>query len=1532
MADVYKVQDESGKLHALKLLHQNSSELSSQFEEEVRFLSKLKNPNLVKVEGFSKNGEVFSASAAHSCFWMEYVEGKNILELASSCNDETKLKWFREALQTLDYLHRQGILHGDIKAQNVLIDSNGKLRLLDFGMASLRGKSSQEKNIQGSLPYLAPEVLKGERSEGSDIFALGTLFYEVFSGSHPRAGAKNLSELFATPVPLKEKKPSLSPIVSRIIDYMIHAEVEQRFKMVSEILKALEFQESIDENRKSSEQSFQMWGVKELYEKALNFAEQYKKNALIIVKGEEGVGKSRFLRELFFELQLKAYSPLLHDLSENSTHDLYRAIQNSFSNSGIQLLEIHEAGHDHSLRDIFETLKSYPQVLIISLKALSFENSCYLFENLLKKKLSYELEKEMFELSRGNPRAIEEISREILRSGFLKHAYISPELFKSLQLPSSLEALYQKRIRELNFAEQDLLTVIALENNPVSMLELSELQKISLSELRQRFHVLLEMMLVVPVDHEKYQVVNSRVKVFLNEMCDLKKREQIHLKWAHYWQQKIKKYSEPLPAWLVSRGEQISFTTKPEISWILETGNYYFQRGFWKELIRLYARILDVSMLKEERDVLLRTLSNAYGFLGKYYESNQLAEIWFGEFPEDEKKVNPLKYFLSTAINDLNSGNPQKTLDRLEKALRYGNEVNPEHFIYLARIYSLKALLTARLHPQEDFSPLFEKALGFSPDFTEQRAEIYKNWALAFSEQGAYQKAFSYLEEAKLIYEKLSHLKGLYSVCLEKGNCALAASDPFNAYPAYKEALRYAEDLKSESLLSRVYQNLGVCNTRLGFLDAALEDLQKARELFVYFGNESEKALNYLQLALLCAHLGQFEKTSSFLNKVYSFSDLTPEVLKRKEEVLFEIDLISKGPKFVSKKQIPFENSELSRSEDVQKNLLFLNMNPKEENREFALQILKSIYNQLSDALKISFEDRADWKYWVLGKSLINTNSNLLSDKKEEDPMNMLQKLNAISLEMLSSQDMAHVLLRIMDVAMELSHAERGFLVVKNSEIDAPVNGFEIKVARNMAKEMIEDKDVTLSFSALQEALKKGEIMWSDNAKLDDRFQNSISVHQLNLKSILVIPLKDAHGVMGALYLDHRYEVNTFREVDREMLQVFADQAALALQKAKMIEDLRNANRQLSQTVEVQESEISVLKREVKDQRVQLAHEYKEIIGQSPAMLEVLSLVDRVTDTTVPVWIYGESGTGKEMIARALHFNSARSKKAFVSENCSALPETLLESELFGHKKGAFTHADRDKKGLLEYADGGTVFLDEIADMSPAMQAKLLRFLQEGEIRPLGSNEVINVDVRVVSASNKDLSELIAEGKFREDLFYRLNGVTVTLPPLRDRLEDLPLLAQHFLKKLALQEHKEPCEISPEALELLMDYSWPGNVRELENTLRTASLFQQKGKLLPKSFHFKKNLQSGFRELQKKPSTLSLNVSPAKALVSNAMPEEKRLLVKALYDHGYHKGLAAEALGISRRYLYTQMMKYNVPISRVEMKAYVESYKDLISS
>ncbi len=332
----------------------------------------------------------------------------------------------------------------------------------------------------------------------------------------------------------------------------------------------------------------------------------------------------------------------------------------------------------------------------------------------------------------------------------------------------------------------------------------------------------------------------------------------------------------------------------------------------------------------------------------------------------------------------------------------------------------------------------------------------------------------------------------------------------------------------------------------------------------------------------------------------------------------------------------------------------------------------------------------------------------------------------------------------------------------------------------------------------------------------------------------------------------------------------------------------------------------SSLKREVDELKSELKSKYtfKNIIGQSGVMQEVFKSVEKIVDSNVTVLIQGESGTGKELIARAIHNHSrTRSNRPFVAVNCTALPESLLESELFGHEKGSFTGAVGRRVGKFEQASSGTIFLDEVGLMSPTTQAKVLRVLQEREFERVGGTELIKVDVRVISATNKDLEEEMKKGEFREDLFYRISVFPIKLPALRERKEDIPLLAAHFLKKYNEQENKQIEGISPEALELLMAYNWPGNVRELENAIERAVVLTTNNEIGAKE------LPTAVRSLGEKKLYESDNT-----LSSWIEKLEEEALRQALLENEGNISKTAKKLGIGRATIYRKAKKYGLPM------------------
>ncbi|MGZ3406459.1 MAG: sigma 54-interacting transcriptional regulator [Polyangia bacterium] len=393
-----------------------------------------------------------------------------------------------------------------------------------------------------------------------------------------------------------------------------------------------------------------------------------------------------------------------------------------------------------------------------------------------------------------------------------------------------------------------------------------------------------------------------------------------------------------------------------------------------------------------------------------------------------------------------------------------------------------------------------------------------------------------------------------------------------------------------------------------------------------------------------------------------------------------------------------------------------------------------------------------------------------------------------------------------------------------------------------------------------------------------------------NLKSgVIGVPLWDGETIRGVIQVGG--ERGVFNYGDLDLVSVVANMATLAIENARLVQKLRLAEEKLR-------GEVKYLKGREEKRR------FSDIIGESSAMGEIFKQLEKVIDTRATVCIEGETGTGKEVIASAIHYQGKRREKLFVAQNCAAVPENLLESELFGHKKGAFTGADHDKKGLFEIADGGTLFLDEIGEMTLNLQAKLLRVLQEGEIRPVGATASKSVDVRIICATNRSLEKEVEKGAFRQDLFYRLRVFPLRLPPLRERREDIPLLVEHFLKKYTAEMNKPVAGVTPEALDQLAAYSWPGNIRELENEVqRLVIQCDNEGFITPEL------LAPAVRKVE----GLLGRVAPKKGTLKDMMEEVERwLLVEALREHGGNKTKTAETLGITREGLHKKLAKYGM--------------------
>ncbi len=558
------------------------------------------------------------------------------------------------------------------------------------------------------------------------------------------------------------------------------------------------------------------------------------------------------------------------------------------------------------------------------------------------------------------------------------------------------------------------------------------------------------------------------------------------------------------------------------------------------------------------------------------------------------------------------------------------------------------------------------------------------------------------------------------------------------------------------------------------------------------------------------------------------------------------------------------------------------------------------------------------------------------------------ERLLDVLARLASEQDAERLLERIVDSAVQLTGAERGLLLLVDE-------GGELSARTVRAGSGPAPSTATVDFSrSIAEAvLIDGEPIVTVDAQSDPRVGEYLSVHRLSLRSVAALPVQGRGEPLGVLYLEHRRRTGRFDEQAMDVLHAFTHQVAIALENARLLEELRRrgeelerrseelrrAKEELERVLQARTEELQEARQELDRARGEAAERFRRhgIVARSDSMRRVLDTVERLADTAVPVVVQGESGTGKELVARAIHVAGRRAAKPFVALNCAAVPENLLESELFGHVRGAFTGADRDRKGVFERAHGGTLFLDEIADMPARMQVDLLRVLQEGRVRPVGGDREVEVDVRVVAASRRPLQQLVREGRFREDLYYRLAVVELSLPPLRERLEDVPLLCDHLLRRIAEAQGTEPRRLTRRALERLLAHDWPGNVRELEHVLLGACVLGSGPYIEPEDLRLPEgdggDADGGARraaavrvvtvpvpvEVGGEGEQLVASVPPAAdgqpvaiRREARAREQERARILEALEANGWNRSKAARALGIPRRTFYRRLKEYGI--------------------
>jgi serine/threonine-protein kinase PknK len=1456
----------------------------------------------------------------------DLVPGQSLAEFAESHDLAASRETLGDVLEALHVLHGLGVRHGDVKPDNVIVRADGRAVLIDLGCAApLRVAQPLPSGTPG---YMSPELMRGEPAdERADLFAFGVMLRELYGGQAPpslvaRLGADEVAE---RPASASEVIALLG--IARDVDRYRFARPARLLGRDAELARAMEH--------------------------IAGFARDEPGVRVLWVHGPEGVGRSRFLRELAF-----ACARDLHVLEARA-----RAPQPLRA----------------ALARVLGDVAVGPEGFLVAAEELIDGDARRLLllddADLLAREARDELDWLMRSLPASGKLFMLVASREPPpEAPALSALALAPLSLEALGAWAagllSGEAVPRLRAHTGGFPRDVEATLAALAAGRLSESDLGRAPPAA--------------------DARREHTLSAALAGLEGDALELLARILV-------WGKAHGAAGEALLARGLVRLERSELVLAREadrapLARLLDT-------RLMKRLHAARARELSSSTDPHDEAAALGHLLGA-GEIAQAHERFERAAPRIGLAPRafvralsgHEARLAPGQLALLARAARL-SAEPRRALSLLARGRRQAAELRAfwieaaEAYLAVGRLprarrcleriqgepdatqLELATRLCTRLGDTTRALAMAEQALALSTD-AEQRARVLEALALAEAYLGRDDAALEHVSEAARLHDPASG-RALARCAAFRGFVLLRAGRVSEAAEACGQTLRAAEQHGFADLMVNALTNLGNTRHMMGRYGSALSAYERALRLARALGRRGDVRLLGANLANLALEVGSFARAEAELARLgreHREAELPVTVgLYRAELALLTgspraaLDMVGalsaagrdETELWLLRGQAELALGALTALEATLAVLagrdlsLDLAVRHAELAAELALvrgdaeAAVRALEAALSRARPSGLEPllarlegalaractalglsalasehrtraRARWERMALDLAPSLRDAFWAHPfRRDSEPASeprapagrttlSLSRLLDINRRINSSLSVTELLDHAMDAAIELTLAERGFVLLRDGD------ALSVAAARHFTGAQLKRKEHKLSRSIAERVLSSGEPLWTVDAGEDQRFARQASVHAMRLKSVLCVPIRGEQGVIGALYLDNRLERARFAAADAELLLAFADQVAIALRNARLLAELEQQSKELAREKrKVEEllrgktAEVERLEQALSQSRAVLEtrYDYAQIVGRSEPMRRVLSVLDRVVESEVNVLVTGESGTGKELVARAIHANGPRKAGPFVAINCAALPENLLEAELFGHVKGAFTGAERDRDGLFRAAAGGTLFLDELGELPFGVQAKLLRVLADREVRPLGSTRSSPVDVRLVCATNRDLPARVRDGAFREDLYYRVAVISVALPALRERSEDIVPIAEALLEKRARELGEPARKLAPDAVRALLAHPWPGNVRELENTLLRASVLAAGNAIAAADL--------GLGAAQQRTRRAPKNRKDYEVL------EAQRLLA-ALEAERWNVSRVARNLGIPRNTLYRKLERYGI--------------------